>query len=237
MGFGTVTREQYAQGARPGVGPALGDWLFGGKDTRGIASGPATGAFQTQYAQGMLDRSAPMMDTTQSNQARGQQQNLADMLFRTASGTAPGAGEMAVNRQIGQAQAAQAAQAMAARGANAALANRTAARANADLGVNGAGQAAIAQTNDQTAAMGNLGQVLGGMRGQDVTVAGANQQAQMDQQKIQLAALAQMLGVDVATLQQDLAKRGLQMQDKGILPGLLQMGGSSAAASAGAPGA
>lgn len=236
MGMFSVSREEYANGDRPGMGSALGNWLFGGDATRGMKSAPQTADFQRQYTQEMTQRQAPMMDTMQSNQARGQQQTLADMLFRTASGTAPGAGEMAVNRQIGAAQAAQQAQAMQARGANAALANRTAARNTADIGVAGAGQAAIAQTNDQTAAMGNLGQVLGGMRGQDVAVAGANQQAQMDQQKIQLQALAQMLGVDVATLQQDLAKRGLAMQDKGILPSLLQMGGSIAAASAGAPG-
>ena len=116
--LGPGTREQYESGAPNG----LQQWLMGGGAARGMKAGPASGAQQTQYAQGMLDRPAPMMDATQSNQARGQQQTLADMLFRTAQGTAPGAGEMAVNRQIGQAEASQTSQAQAARGANAALA-------------------------------------------------------------------------------------------------------------------
>lgn len=212
------------------------DWLFGGGATRDMASGPATGAEQQQHARDMLGRPAPTMNTGQSDQVRGQQQTLADMLMRTASGATPGAGEMAVNRQVGQAEASQTSQAQAARGANAALAQRTAARNTAAIGVDGAGQAAIAGIQDQNAATGQLGGLLGGMRGADVQIAGANQQAQMDQQKIQLQALAAMLGVDVATLQQDLAKRGLIMQDKGMLPGLLQAGGSILAASAGAPG-
>lgn len=230
--LGPGSRADYESGGSNG----LGQWLFGGGATRGMASGPATGAFQQQYAQDMLGRPAPTMNTAQADQSRQQQQTLADMLMRTARGDAPGAGEMAVNRQIGQAQAAQTAQAAAARGANAALANRAAARQSAELGVNGAGQAAQAQITDQNAAQGQLGQLLGGMRAGDINVAGANQNAQMDQQKIQLQALAAMLGVDVAALQQDLVKRQIAAGDKGMFPGLLQAGGSILAASAGAPG-
>lgn len=230
--LGPGSRADYESGGSNG----LGQWLFGGGATRGMANGPATGAQQTQYAQGMLGRPAPMMNTAQSDQARQQQQTLADMLMRTAQGTTPGAGEMAVNRQVGQAEASQTSQAAAARGANAALANRTAARNTAAIGVDGAGQAAQAQITDQANAHAQLGGLLGGMRAGDINVAGANQNAQMDQQKIQLQALAAMLGVDVATLQQDLAKRQLAAGDKGMLPGLLQAGGSILAASAGAPG-
>ena len=62
----------------------------------------------------------------------------------------------------------------------------------------------------------------------------ANLQAQLaqtgmnDQQ--QLAALGQMLGWDQATLQAQLAKAQIAAGDKGILPGLLQVGGQLGAA-------
>lgn len=208
----------------------LGRYLVGGNATKDMATKPASADMQQNYLGGMLGRQAPMMDPTQSNQARAQQGQLAGMLTGIAQGNRAGAGEMAVNRQVGQAQAAQTAGASMARGANAALAARQAARMSADIGINGAGQAAIAQQNDQTNAMGQLGGLLSGMRQQDIGVAGANQAAQMQQQQIQLSALAQMLGVDQATLQQDLAKRQLAAQDKGILPSLLQAGGQIGAA-------
>ena len=70
------------------------------------------------------------------------------------------------------------------------------------------------------------------MRAGDINVAGANQNAQMQQQQVQLNALAHMLGVDVATLQQDLARRGVVMNDKGMLPSLLQLSGQAMAAGA-----
>jgi hypothetical protein len=213
--------------------PGVKNFLVGGNATKDMQTQPQTADFQRGYLMDMLGRSAPTMDAGQSNQTRGQQNQLASMLTGIAQGNRAGAGEMAVNRQVGQAQAAQTAGASMARGANAALANRQAARMSADIGVNGAGQAAIAQTNDQTNAVGQLGGLLSGMRQQDIGVAQGNQQAQMQQQNLQISALAQMLGVDEAALRQDLAKRGLQMQDKGILPGLLQTGGQIGAAAAG----
>lgn len=211
--------------------------MFGGNATRGMASGPQTADYQRGFLQNdFMNRTAPQMNTGQVDQTRGQQNQLASMLFQQAQGNRPGAGEMAVNRQVGNAMAQQTAAAQMARGAGAALAARNAARSTADIGVNGAGMAAQAQMADQQGAMNQLGGLLGQTRGQDIQVAGANQTAQMQQQQLQLSALAQMLGVDTATLQQDLARRQLQMGDKGMLPSLLQMGGTAAAAYAGKPG-
>lgn len=226
-----------ASRAAGGVAAAIPDgaksWLFGGNATKGMASGPASGAYQTGYLQNdFMNRAAPQMNAGQADQTRGQQGQLAGMLFQQASGARPGAGEMAVNRQVGSAMAQQTAAAQMARGANAALAARNAARSTADIGVNGAGMAAQAQMQDQTNAQNQLGGLLGQMRGQDIGVAQGNQQAQMQQQQLQLAALAQMLGVDQAALQQDLAKRQLASTDKGMLPSLLQTGGTIAAAAA-----
>jgi hypothetical protein len=53
------------------------------------------------------------------------------------------------------------------------------------------------------------------------------------QQQQHISALAQMLGVDQTALQQDLARRGLKMQDKGMFPALLQAGAGIGAAYAG----
>lgn len=211
------------------------DWFVGGKATKDMPTGPQTADYQRGFLQDFANRQAPTMNTGQSDQARGQQGQLASMLFGQATGATPGAGEMAVNRQVGQAQAAQTSNAMMGRGAGAGMIARNAARASADLGINGAGMAAQAQMQDQQNAQGQLAGLLGAMRGQDINVAGANQAAQMQQQQMQLASLAQMLGVDVAALQQDMARRGLQMQDKGMLPTLLQTAGGIGAAYAGAP--
>lgn len=216
-----------------GAGNYVHNLLFGGSATKGMLTGPQTGQYQRDYLQGdFMNRQAPQMDQGQSDQTRAQQGQLAQMLFRTASGQQQGAGELAAQRGVNNAMAQQTSAAQMARGANAALAARNAARSTADIGVNGAGQMGIARMQDQQGAVSQLGGLLGQQRGQDIGVAQGNQQAQMGQQQLQLSALAQMLGVDQAALQQDLAKRGLKMQDKGILPSLLQSGGQALAAGA-----
>lgn len=216
-----IARKQKWQDDRSGAG----EWLFGGGATSGMAEGPQTAKYQRTYLDSMLNRQAPQMNAGQSDQSRAQQSQLAQMLMQQANGQKAGAGEMAVNRQVGQANAQQTAQASMARGANASLAMRNAARNQADIGVNGAGQAAIAQANDQTNARNQLGGLLGQTRQQDIGVAQGNQAAQMQQQQLQISALAQMLGVDEATLKEDLAKRQLGMQDKGSFGDIMQAGG------------
>jgi len=207
------------------------NWFFGGDATKGMASGPQTGDYQRSYLQNnFMTRPAPTMDTTQSDQSRAQQGQLADMLFKTASGQQMGPGATMVQRGVNNAQAAQQSNAMLGRGADAGLAGRTAARNMADIGVNGAGQMGVAQMQDVNNAQGQLSGLLGQTRQQDIGVAQGNQQANMQQQGLQLSALAQMLGVDQSALAQDLAKRGINLQDRGMLPGLLQVGGQIGAA-------
>lgn len=228
-------------GAPPSHGSSSGwwsgakDWLFGGTAGNKIPTQTKTGDYQRGYLQNdFLNRQAPAMDVGQSDQVRGQQGQLADMLFRTAQGQTPGAGELAVQRQAGNAMAQQTSAAQMARGANAAMAARNAARQNASIGVNAAGQAGIAQLNDTTAAQGQLNNLLGGMRGQDIQIAGANQQAQLAQQQLQLGALAQMLGVDQAELEAAIAKANANAADKGMFGSLLETAGKVGAARYGA---
>ncbi|MGN6107230.1 MAG: hypothetical protein ACTHU0_19135 [Kofleriaceae bacterium] len=250
------------------------NWLFGGNATEGLN----TRGENADFAQGFLrnqvsglgGREAPRAQAAQlgsaaqlnggpQDQVRQQQQQAVGHLQGIMSGQQAGAGELAVNRQVGQAGAAQQAAARMARGANAALAARNAARNTADIGLGGAQQASIAQMQDQANATGQLAGILGTMRGQDLDLAGQNaqlaqqrmlQQGQFNQQanlanqqaalaqtgmndQAQMGYLAQLLGMDQAQFAAELAKRGLAQQDKGVFPGLLQAGGQVGAAFAG----
>lgn len=230
------------------------DYLFGGQATKGIDAKPANYNAATtqlgQIAQGAGGRAAPTLGGTQlaggpQDQARAGMLDVANRLGGVAAGTAPGAGEIAVNRQVSDATAAQTALGRTARGAGSALAMRNAARNTADIGLAGAGQAAQAQMQDQSAANQQLGALYGGMRGQDIDFASQNaqlgQQAQVENMRAQLAqtgmndaqqiaAIGQMLGWDQATINAQLQRAAISAGDKGMLPGLLQAGGQIGAA-------
>lgn len=275
IGLGVVTgggSELYRAGANAlGIdGGDIRNFLVGGNATKGIDTKPGHYDQATnqlgQIANTAGNRQAPQAQTGwignpyqlapgQIDQSRQGMTDVANRLGSVAMGQTAGAGELAVNRQVGQATAAQTAAARMARGANAALAYRNAARNTADIGLAGAGQAAQAQMGDQAAANAQLGSIYGQMRGQDIDVASQNaqlgqqvliQQAQMGHQTAlanlqaqlaqtgmndaqQIAALGQMLGWDQAKINAELARASIAAGDKGILPGLLQAGGTVAA--------
>lgn len=253
--------------------PGFNNFIFGGDATKGIDTKPQNYDKVTsqlgQIAASAQGRAAPQAQAYQmgpavqlaggpQDQARQGQMGVANRLGAIASGQQAGAGELAVNRQVGQAAAQQVAAARMARGANAALAARGAARNMADIGLGGAGAAAQAQMQDQQNANAQLGSVYDSMRGQDIGFAGQNaqlgqqallQQAAMGQQTAlanlqaqlaqrgmndqqQIAAMGQMLGWDQAKINAELAKAGIAATDKGILPGLLSAGGAIGAAAA-----
>jgi hypothetical protein len=250
-----------------GILSDAGQWLFGGGateglDTKGTHYNQASGYLQNALG-GVDQRRAPLAQAAQLGSAaqlangpqadaRAQLGGVTSQLQRIMSGQQAGAGELAVNRQVGQATAAQQAAARMARGANAALAARNAARNTADIGVAGAGQAAQAQMQDQANATGQLGGILGQMRGQDIDLAGqnaqllqqrmlqqgafnqqtglANQDARLRQMAMNDQAaqsyLQQMLGMDQAEFQREMMKRQLDAQDSGAFGSLLQGLGS-----------
>lgn len=246
-------------GARPLLDKAGGDGylhnlLFGGDATKSIDTQPrqynyATGQLQQMAAEAPY-RQAPriggtQLDATNMNQSRQGVLDTTGRLGAIASGTQQGAGEMAVNAQVGRANAAQMAAARASRGANAALAYRNAMRNQADIGLAGAGQAGAARMQDQAAANQQLGSLFGNLYGQDASVAAqnaqlgqaaqlANQQAQLQQTGMndaaRIQAIGQMLGWDQATINAQLARAQVAANDKGILPGLIQGAGQAAAA-------
>jgi len=187
-----------------------------------------------EVAAGAAGRQAPQVLGTQlaggpQDQSRQGMMDLTGRLGAVASGQQAGAGELAVNRQIGQAAAAQQAAARSARGANAALAARNAARNQSDISLAGAGQAATAQMQDQQAANAQIGQAYGQMRQGDIDVASQNaqlgQQAQIENMRAklaqtgmndqqQIAAMAQMLGWDQARSAAELQKIQINKNNK-----------------------
>lgn len=230
------------------------DWIFGGTATKGINT-KLGGYDQAQAQLGQLGGTrAPMAQAAQLGQAyqlnqgqmdqsRGGMMLTANRLGAIAGGQQAGAGEMAVNRQVGQAQSAQASAARQARGANAALAYHNGMRNSADIGLAGAGQAAAAQMQDQQAANAQLGQLYGSMYGQDANVATqnaqlgqqqmlqqgamnqqtalANQNAELQGRALQIQALGQQLGWSKEQIDLELQRAGIDAADKGMFAGLL----------------
>lgn len=178
------------------------------------------------------------VDPTMQAQFRQREVELADQLGRVLGGQQKGAGEMAVDRQTGQAMNQAMGTATMGRGNSAASAARSAARSTGAIGLGGAGMAAQAAAGDQAQAGQLLSGVLGQGRSADINIAGQN--AQMDQalrienirsqlaqqgmNDAQIAAMLQQLGT---MNQSEMASRGT---DNGIIGGLIQ-GGAAIAAS------
>lgn len=234
-----------------GFGRKAKDLLIGGSAVKNLPTNlpqyDATTNRLGQIADTAQGRIAPTIGAMQlaggpQDQARQGMMDVTGRLGGIAAGTQAGAGELAVNRQLGSAFAAQNSAARSARGPMSALAYRNAMRNSADIGLSGAGMAAQAQMQDQQAANQQLGALYGTMRGQDIQFAGenaqlgqqanmANQQAQLNQTQMndayQIQAIGQQLGWDQARINLELQRAGIKMQDKGILPGLIQAGGSA----------
>ena len=224
------------------------NWFVGGDATKGINM-KLGGYDQAQAGLGQLGQSqAPQvygqqLNPYQMDQSRGGMMDTANRLGGIASGQQQGAGEMAVNAQVGRANAAQNSAARMSRGANAALAYRNAMRNQADIGLAGAGQAGQARMQDQAQANAQLGQMYGQMYGQDAAVAGqnaalgqqaqlANQQAALQNRALQIQAYGQQLGWSQAQIDEELKKAGIEAADKGILASAFSgVGGAMAAKS------
>lgn len=206
------------------------EFLFGGGATHRLGEaegdyGDMLGGYLSQRI-GRNTENRVAFDPSAANAMRTQQQGLSNRFATLGNGQAVGAGEMAVNRQVGQAQAQQQAALANARGANAALAMRQAANQNVNIGTAAAGQAAQAQMQDQAMYQGQRSGLLNNMRGQDQT----QQNAYMQNQQLNDAAmsnyLAQMMALDQNTFDNRMKKEEFRKKDKGVFAGLLQAGGS-----------
>lgn len=208
------TPEQYA----PGTKHLGGYFNMGGLTNQGILEGFNAG--QRPAPQAPLDSQFRSGQLQQIQQLRG-----------IASGQQQGAGELAVQRQIANANAAQQAQARMARGGqNAALAYRGAANNTAGIGLAGAGQSQQAAMGDQMQAQGLLTGALGQGRGQDNQTQIANLDAQLRQMGMndatRLAYINQMI-----TIQQGSQARSdaANARDQQMMGNMISAGGTVAA--------
>lgn len=169
------------------------------------------------------------------NQFRSREMALADRLSGIFTGAAPGAGEMAVQRQGDRALAQTIGNMRGARGGNAGMALQAGARTAANIGLDVAGAAAQAQAQDQQMAAGQLAGVLGQGRAQDVNVAGQNaqlaQQMNLANLSVENQRIFEQAGLDqarsLADQQSKLATMG--MNDQASIAYLSQLYGVSVA--------
>jgi hypothetical protein len=190
------------------------------------------------------------------DQIRQGQMGLMGQMAGVANGQQAGAGELAVRRQANQGMAQQIGAANMARGANAASAARAAAMGIGQMSTNAAGMGREAALSDQMNARGQLAGLMQGARGQDLDMASqnaqllqqrnlmqgqfgqqtnlANQSAALQQRGMNdqygLGLMGQYAGVSEAELRARMARAGMLPQDQGMLPDLLQMGGTLGAA-------
>lgn len=234
-------------GAAGGIIGGIGG-LFSGGDAAGP---PPPNPFATSMlgdiAGGAQGRVAPSMYGSQFTVDPTGRQGIIDTTGRLgaiAAGTQQGAGEMAVNAQVGRANAAQMAAARASRGANAALAFRNSMRNQADIGLAGAGQAGAARLQDQAAANQQLGGLFSNLYGQDTAVAAqnaqlaqaaqqANLQAQLQQRQLndayQIQALGQMQGwsqQQIDAYRAQLQQQQIDLQKPNVMGNLAQGAGT-----------
>lgn len=193
-----------------------------------------------QQGMGNINGTGPQIDPAQQEQFRRMQMQQAQQLQGVASGQHAGAGELAVQRQMANAQAAQQAAAHMARGGqNAALAYRGAANNQAGIGLAGAGQAQQAAMGDQMNAQNALSGALGQGRSQDISFGGQNANLQQQQYGLNtqrgLGYLGQLTGMDQGQLNAQTAAFGSGQSNSGILGSLINAGGGALAAAAGNP--
>jgi len=190
------------------------------------AMGAITGGLGTNHV-------APQIGL-QSDPFRGMQLQQIGQLQGIAGGTQKGAGELGIERQMQNAQAAQQAQARMSRGMNAGLASRDAANQTAALGISGAGMGQQAAMQDQMQAQNMLTGALGQGRGQDIQTQMANVDAQLRamgmNDQARLGYLAQLTGMDANTLQAQMAQYSAAQQRPGMLGPLIGAGGQIGAA-------
>jgi hypothetical protein len=179
--------------------------------TGGGGGVPGYGSFQDGFSSGLAglaNRPTTQIDGVNQGAIRGQQSNLAAMLAQQASGQGgPSAAQLQLEQAMGM-NAANAAGLLAGqRGQNAGAAARQVANQQAAIGQQTAMDTALLRANEQIQAQNNLGQLLQGMRGQDLQIATGNAQlgVQQQQMKDQMTQFYLQQGSTLAQAQQQAA--------------------------------
>lgn len=200
---------------------------------------PSTNFYDSPWAQqatgtvipgmaGAQGRAAPPIDPAFRNAQLAQMQQLQGI----AGGQQQGAGELAVQRQVGNALAAQQAGARMARGPNAGLAMRGAANQSAALGLSGAGMGQQAAMGDQMNAQGLLAQIGAQGRQGDLGVGQLQLGQTQANDQYQLGLLSQLTGLSIAQLQAQSAEYAAKMGKPGMAGPLIGAAGQIGAAAA-----
>jgi hypothetical protein len=198
-------------------------WLTSGLSALGLYANAPTQNQYSQQVQNLAGQAAPQLNGGPQQQFRNDQMQQIGQLQGIASGQQQGAGELAVQRQVANAQAAQQAQARMARGgSNAALAYRGAANNTAGIGLAGAGQSQQAALQDQMNAQQMLGQQLNQGRQQDIGLAGQNAQLQAGQNALGMQGYLGLGGQNLA------AQQAAAQQQNALTGGLLNAAGGIA---------
>jgi len=154
------------------------------------------------------------IDTSQQEQWRQQQQDLAKSLRDRAEGRGgPSPAELQMRRGLESTQAGAAAQAAASPSVNPALAARMAQQAQSRAGADVSGQAGVLRAQETQQAQQQLAGMLGQARGQDIDIQG--QKAQNMQALAQLAQQYRQMGysADEAQMKASMAYEQLRVQE------------------------
>ena len=219
------------------------DWLSGGKAEQAHGYDPNPQAFHldNQYGDALKQALASAGQNPQQEAARAQQGGLAQALQARVSGQAPSAAGLQLQQGLDAQISAQRAQAASARGVSPGMAQRLAARNIAQSQQATNQQAASLRAGEQAQAEQTLGQVLSGMRGQDLQsraqldsatqsyIAMGMSHEQATQQA--LADLERLRGEQALGVQQaDAAERQRMGQGRqAVIGGLANLGGMAAA--------
>lgn len=203
-----VNSNAYQYGGRPGAAQETADRYRGRADEYNATMGQATRDAGAMYQQGAQDRA-------NAGQARGMQQEAANLMRARATGQAPSIAQMQADRQMQQAAASQASAAASARGPGGlALAQQNAASNTANAQQQIGGQAQVAAAQERLAAEQAYAAQAGAMRGQDYQGQGLSFQGAAQQQQF-AQGLGQLgLGYTQAEMGVNQAQLGAQQNEQ-----------------------
>jgi hypothetical protein len=161
-------------------------------------------------------RTAPMMNTAASNEGRNLQMTLAGDLLAASRGDGPSVAQEQLRQGTQANLAAQVAAANSMRGPGAAAGAGQLMATRAAAGQQMASDSALLRAEEVSQARAQLGQVATASRGQDIDIAGADQQIAMEMQRqkdaFKTQLLAMGLNADEAELQAELELKRMGME-------------------------
>lgn len=217
-------------------------WLLGGSGTTDPNKAKFGDAdfIRGITQQGITNAQGREAPQSSGNAYTGRLDNVINRLGAISSGQQQGAGELAAQRQGQMALANAIGAANMARGSSAIGSGRAAARAAAGINLQTNGMAQQAAMQDQQAALGQMGGLIGQGGQLDQQQRLANLQARLQtmglNDQAQLGYLGALGNMNQSELAARMSQEQTNAQNKGLLGGLLNVGGTIGAAYAGRGG-